>query len=198
MRDRLPHNFWLGIAGLIIVLLLPPATVILVFKQDIQFDPSGFVDGYLGFFCTLLSILFGFGLVQMYWESKLDAERGQRVRRLFLSHLNEIGNLGSETKEIHERHAMTPEEHNQIESEVRAHITRLEDASWSVVRFMEDWRGTTDEELTAQLSIFMRDVVPQIERLSKMRDVGPGDTEAHRLIAHITERVRDIRDKLGR
>ena len=188
---------WARLAILAVVLLIPPTAIILIYWKDVQFDPSLFVNGYIEFFGTLTSILFGFVLVQIYWETRMDRERARRARHLFLSHLREIGEISAETLGTHDEHATTPDEHDHIESRVRTGINRMQDASWSVTRFIEDWRTTSDEELTTQLTLFMRDVVPPIERLAKMKGVGPGDAQVHLLIAQVQSKVDQINISLG-
>jgi hypothetical protein len=186
---------WTGVV-ILILLLIPPSYVCLRYWNMLVFDPSEFMTDYIKFLGGLLSLLFGFVLVNVYWERRLESDRAYRLRRLLLLHLDLISRLCWETGHTLDRHVVTREESIQRDHEVFSNKNRLADAGATVASLFDAIASTRDEQLIEEASILVRDVVPLLEALGKLPDVHPGSEELRNGLSSAGTQVFDSLQRL--
>lgn len=196
---RYNPNIVIWILIILFIILLVPLILVFVFHWNTivaQFDPYDFVSEYLKFLAGLLSLSVGFLLVNLYWERKLEFSRATSLRRLFLSHLEHIGRIAWETGPILDRHIMTRDESLLRDQEVVSNKNRLGDAGRSIVLLADEITSTKDEQLIAELALFVQDIVPRLDKLSKITDISPGNDELQGELAHVGKAVLEMSQRL--
>lgn len=65
----------------------------LQFSGQIQFIPERFAEEFLKFLANLISIVFGFYLVNVYWEAKGKQDKQNQVKRVILNYLLRVNRI---------------------------------------------------------------------------------------------------------
>lgn len=90
MRKFAKRHPRLVLIGLTILLLLPLLTSWIVWSEDVNIDPVATINNYTSFLGTLLSVLFGFVIINVLWERRSRADKTMRIRRLLAGQIASI------------------------------------------------------------------------------------------------------------
>ena len=71
-----------------------------IFMGEYKFESYKFIDEYLNFLGSLISIAFGFWLVNVLWEKKAKNEKVNQAKRILLIFLIKINQFSKEIKKI--------------------------------------------------------------------------------------------------
>jgi len=186
---------WFGVV-ILILLLVPPSYVCLRYWNMLVFDPSEFMTDYIKFLGGLFSLLFGFILVNVYWERRLESERAYKLRHLLLLHLDHISRLCWETGHLLDKHIATREESTRRDQEVYSNKNRLTDAGSTIASLFDAIASTRDEQLIEETSVLVRDLVPLLDALRNLPDVHPGSKELRNGLSSIGTLVHDSSQRL--
>lgn len=180
--------------ALIILLLIPPIYVCVSYWVVIasKFEPYAFVSDYLTFLGSLIALVLGFVLVNLYWERKLELDRANSLRRLWLSLLENIGKIAWDTGFITDRHVTTREEAMARDQAVIANLNRFGDVKTSIDLLADEITTTRDEKLVGELAIFARDIAPRLVRLSMLKSYGLGDNELKEDLIFVGRNVNNM------
>jgi energy-coupling factor transporter transmembrane protein EcfT len=177
---------------LLIILVVPPLLVSIKYSKVINFAPEIFINEYLKFFGSVILLLVGFLLVNVYWDGRVERERHEILYNATITHLERISKLIWDIGELQDRHLNTREEENAREKEIYSNITRLTDANNSIFLLSNQIIRTKDKYLFNSITNYLRDIYPLIQRLSEIRDYSPINDILRRLTRDIGVGTRDI------
>jgi hypothetical protein len=92
--------YWWIILVILLVSFLPLAIVLIRYRGDYVFVSSKFIESYLVFGGNLISIAFGFFLVNVLWEKKHVNDKINQARRLLFSYVFKIQQITMEIQQL--------------------------------------------------------------------------------------------------
>jgi hypothetical protein len=162
----------LSITIIIILILIIVATkAIIIYKDDLPFDRSRFLNDIFGFILDILALFIAFELGQVFWERQKKVEQKHDVHHSLIMYLGKLGEIAHHLESL-----VLLSEKQRINDDLKQdyHETLMKITLWGDSFFI----FFKDIELVDQQFInhYIDNIFPVISRLSKM-DVLWGNQE---------------------
>jgi len=174
MKER--KVVFLAVIG-VLLLISPFGIVGYLYRKVLSFAPARFINDLFGFVISLLGILVGFCIGQVYWKRKTDNEEEGRSRGELLHYIGHIAKIVYETggalaRPIGEEDATAAIKRDQ---DVVANLRRLGDAAGMVLTYLDHVHSAflRQESMAAAGRLFRTGIVPVLLTLSQRDEVRP-------------------------
>lgn len=194
-RYKLKTVFLIGI----IVLLLIPFTVWFPNRFSLVFVPEVFLTEYFKIIGGLIPIIFGFSLVNYYWDRKVSMETYEYLLPLIENELKIIQDNMWEIG-IHScSHSHTIVETDKLIEEINTKRKKIKNAYINLKLFISKVLKYNEEKINTTLLMYMRDIKKPMEEFLNydLEKLSPSSTDFNLLITKIGQLTKKTVDDMN-
>lgn len=190
-RQRvLSSSTWLIVATVFLaaIAIVPAAAS----WKDIRahWSPRLFLSEYLKALGYILPVVYGFILLNVYWERRVEVERAHTVKRIFQHYTYQLSGLLDKARERLEKRVTSEREADRRVEEVKSY---LEQAVWisQTLRMLHTIAiGRVSEQQTMDtLTWLCFSVLPRVDALRYEVDIRPGNLDLKAELVLLVEQI---------
>ena len=147
------------VVGVLLVFLFLVGVCIRVWFPNVEFEPAAFLTEYLKFLATLVTVVVGWALVHILWETLEKARKSSELRSSLLETLDRLKRLNTETMELIDSNS-TGKTLEEREKYVEANINRQRDLVHTLDLIRDHYYliNASDVHFESKLSRFLAEI----------------------------------------
>jgi hypothetical protein len=167
------RNYIIGLIIFIFFLIMPLIVLKENYSNQIIFDSSKFSEEYLKFLGTLVSVAFGFYLVNILWTEKVTNELINQTKNFFLNCFLRINRICQNILDLLAKNYIEEkyDESQKRDIEIQNQVEKIFNIGLSLEHISIDFRTLKDDPVkNTYIELIWCDLLPSIEILSSLKN----------------------------
>lgn len=196
MNHRKRRIFWALFS--IVVLAMPVPLIAIRYSTQLSFTPSSFLDEYLKFIGSLITVFLAFYLVEVFWASERGMKKAEQIRKLFILKLDSVSDLVTKTNRELTIPKATSEEALKRDEKILVSLKNLDLVRQDVTKMIDEHGAAISEDnnLEAELFKYLEEVDPVIRDLALVDSVRLHYLEIIKGLSWIEVKVAEMNNRL--
>jgi hypothetical protein len=194
-------NRWyiIGLVLIIVILISPLAVVEINYGDQVEIVSYKFVEEYLKFLGSLISITFGFYLINVLWAKKESGEVINQTKKVLLNYLLQINKAALKILDLLDKpfDEVEYDKSQQRDAEVVHLVEKIQKIGMTIENAPVDIRSLKDDDVRKVYTEFIwGDLLPILDKLFSTKDFRNNYDEFLSIIAEITMLINDNLNEL--
>ena len=181
------------------VILAIPTGVRIVYFKVIEFNPALFLSEYFKILGSIVPVVFGFFLINYYWEHKTEREKTELIRYHLKKDLQEIYDSINDICDLTAETSISKEDVTILGNVINRHRLIIKREYRNIELFAERITHMPDTKLSDATSRFLREVDKSMQLFftANMRKISPKGEDFQRVIREIKRITREAIRMVG-